>query len=57
MGRGLWRYPQGRLGYTERVAGQVTTVDSMNLPKMRLLKADVEGMELDVIKGAVKTIK
>lgn len=35
---------------------KVTTVDSMNLPKMRLLKADVEGMELDVIKGAVKTI-
>ena len=29
----------------------------MNLPKLRLLKADVEGMELDVIKGAVKTIK
>ena len=29
----------------------------MNLPKMRLLKVDVEGMELDVIKGAVKTIK
>jgi hypothetical protein len=31
-------------------------VDSMNLLKLRLLKADVEGMELDIVKGAVKTI-
>jgi hypothetical protein len=29
----------------------------MNLPKLRLLKVDVEGMELEVVKGAVKTIK
>ena len=28
-----------------------------NLPKCRLIKADVEGMEVEVIKGAVKTIK
>jgi hypothetical protein len=28
----------------------------MNLLKLRLLKADVEGMELDIVKGAVKTI-
>ena len=46
-----------RADCAESVVAQVTTVDSMNLPKMRLLKADVEGMELDVIKGAVKTIK
>jgi hypothetical protein len=29
----------------------------MNLPKLRLLKVDIEGMELEVVKGAVKTIK
>lgn len=28
----------------------------MNLMKLRLLKADVEGMEIEVVKGAVKTI-
>jgi FkbM family methyltransferase len=35
---------------------KMTSVDAMNLPKMRLLKVDVEGMELDVVRGAVKTI-
>ncbi len=54
--RSCRKLPGAREG-AESVVAQVTTVDSMNLPKMRLLKADVEGMELDVIKGAVKTIK
>jgi FkbM family methyltransferase len=35
---------------------KMTSVDTLNLPKMRLLKVDVEGMELDVVRGAVKTI-
>jgi len=35
---------------------KMTSVDALNLPKMRLLKVDVEGMELDVVRGAVKTI-
>jgi FkbM family methyltransferase len=33
------------------------TIDSLNLPALRLLKADVEGMELHVLKGATETIK
>lgn len=34
------------------------TLDSfVNVPSLKLLKVDVEGMELDVLKGAVKTIE
>jgi FkbM family methyltransferase len=33
------------------------TIDSLNLPKCHLIKADVEGMELAVLKGAEETIK
>lgn len=33
------------------------TIDSLNLDQLRLLKADVEGMEIDVLRGAVATIK
>jgi FkbM family methyltransferase len=36
---------------------KMTTVDALNLPKLRLLKVDVEGMEGDVIKGAQRTIQ
>lgn len=32
------------------------TIDSLKLPKCHLLKADVEGMELEVLKGASDTI-
>lgn len=36
---------------------EVRTLDSANLTDVRLIKIDVEGMELDVLRGAVDTIK
>lgn len=36
---------------------QVVTVDGYQLPRLTLLKLDVEGMELDVLQGAVATIQ
>jgi FkbM family methyltransferase len=35
----------------------VITIDSLNLPNVRFIKIDVEGMESDVIAGAQQTIK
>ena len=35
----------------------LVTLDSLNLPACHLIKADVEGMEIDVILGAKETIK
>lgn len=35
----------------------VVTVDSLQLPRLRLMKIDVEGMEIDVLKGARDTIR
>ena len=35
----------------------VVTVDSVGLPRLRMMKIDVEGMELDVLKGAASTIR
>jgi FkbM family methyltransferase len=32
------------------------TIDSLNLPKVKLIKVDVDGHELQVLKGAAKTI-
>ncbi len=44
----------GGLGDGEQV--EVQTIDSLQLPKCHLIKADVEGMELEVISGALETI-
>jgi len=49
----------GGLGLGDYQRGEsvpVTTVDSLRLPRCDLLKADVEGMELSVLKGAVETV-
>jgi FkbM family methyltransferase len=42
-------------GAGERVP--VATIDSLDLPGCALIKADVEGMELDVLRGAAETIR
>lgn len=36
---------------------KLTTIDALRLEKCRLIKADVEGMELDVLRGAKRTIQ
>jgi len=36
---------------------QIATLDSFVIPQCRLLKIDVEGMELEVLKGATETIQ
>jgi FkbM family methyltransferase len=36
---------------------QLKTIDSFNLPRVDLIKIDVEGMEVDVLNGAAETIK
>ncbi|MCH8829501.1 MAG: FkbM family methyltransferase [Planctomycetes bacterium] len=35
----------------------VTTIDALNLPQCDLIKVDVEGMEEEVLRGAVQTIE
>ena len=42
-------------GAGERVP--VVSIDSLDLPACALIKADVEGMELDVLRGAANTIR
>lgn len=44
----------GKYATGERVP--VTTVDRLDLPRCDLLKIDVEGMELDVLRGAAQTL-
>lgn len=36
---------------------RVVTLDSFQIPRCRLIKVDVEGMELSVLKGAAETMK
>lgn len=43
-------------GFTEGDRVPVVAVDDLELPRLDLLKADVEGMEADVIRGAAETI-
>ncbi len=49
-GLGLGEYQRG-----ERVP--VATIDSLELPRCAFIKADVEGMELEVFRGAVRTLE
>lgn len=42
---------------TEGEPVEVITIDSLNLPNCHFFKIDVEGMELQVLQGAEKTIK
>jgi FkbM family methyltransferase len=44
-----------RTGASEKV--RLITVDGLELPRCRLIKIDVEGMELDVLEGAARTIQ
>lgn len=49
----------GGLGLTETATGEqvpIVTIDSLELTRCDLIKADVEGMELDVLRGAAVTI-
>jgi hypothetical protein len=36
---------------------EAITIDSMNLPRLDFLKLDIEGFELNAIRGAKETIK
>ncbi|MBV9835917.1 MAG: FkbM family methyltransferase [Alphaproteobacteria bacterium] len=50
----------GGVGLRANGAGErvpVVTVDSLDLPGCALIKIDVEGMELDVLRGAAETIR
>jgi FkbM family methyltransferase len=54
--------PQFRPGTPESAAADkgeaipVITLDSLNLPRIDFIKLDVEGMEEDVLRGAVRTL-
>lgn len=54
----LWRRPEPQflpLGDTVKVP--VRTIDSLKLPKLKFLKIDIDGMELECIEGMDETIK
>jgi FkbM family methyltransferase len=43
--------------FTGEAEAELITLDKLNLGKVHLLKLDVEGSELDIIKGSYNTIK
>ena len=45
------------MGFSEGDMVQITTVDNLNLKACNLIKADVEGMEANILKGGEKTIR
>jgi FkbM family methyltransferase len=47
---------RGGIGFLDTAVYQVRTLDSFNLDNVSLIKIDVEGMELKVIKGSLETI-
>jgi FkbM family methyltransferase len=51
LGRDMWNMAK------EGRQVDIITVDGLGLPRLDLLKADVEGMEREVLKGAAETIK
>lgn len=44
-------------GYQQGEAVPIETIDSLKLPHCHFIKADVEGMESEVVKGARETLK
>jgi FkbM family methyltransferase len=59
-GRGLTRGSETNKGASWILPGDefdVVTLDSLNLPEIKLMKIDVEGMELKVLHGAINTLK
>jgi len=59
-GRGTASGPVANKGGAWLLQGDsvnVVTLDSLNLPNVRFMKVDVEGMELLVLQGAAETLK
>jgi FkbM family methyltransferase len=54
---GVGNFGGHALGGSEGETVQVITIDSLNLAQLRLMKVDVEGMELEVLRGAAQTIQ
>lgn len=50
----------GNDGMNHLISGEgveITTIDSLHLEKIDFIKIDVEGMELDILIGAIETLK